>query len=117
MKDENIKNIVEQSEVKTSYEFTDNLIAEIENGMQKNAQVAFWTLPKIAIGFVAVAILSGVLGSMLLPSSFTGATIIPIVWSFLLLIGLNHLLALHKCQSILEMNHKGMTPTKETLQL
>jgi hypothetical protein len=97
MKEEAIRKIVQKSELKTSFQFTENLIQKIEFQKSKSLSVSFWSLKQIIIGFTLFVIVSGCLLFML--KRFTGEpspVIIPFFWALFLLLGLNHLLLIFK---------------------
>ena len=94
--------IVEKSEIKTSLDFTDRLLAEIEKENPQRETIEFWPLGQILIGFVLIAVVSGILFYKIAELSFLESSpIVPFVWSLVLLFGLNHTISLSKYKAYL----------------
>ncbi|RDK88325.1 hypothetical protein [Marinirhabdus gelatinilytica] len=105
MKEEKLKKIVERSEVKTDRYFVDKVMANIENDAIQPKKVKFWSPFQIAIGFVLVAIVSGFLVYNISTAFLLNGNIaIPLVWSIFLLLGLKHLLFVHRWKLYLKAN-------------
>lgn len=98
MKENDIKNIVEKSEVKTKADFTDNLMAQLEaERVERATSIKFWSLHHIIIGFVLVALVSGFLFYGLTKSYIPQFNpIVPLLWALMVLLGLNYVLGLSK---------------------
>lgn len=107
MKEKDIKKIIEKSKVKTSLDFTDKLMAEVENDTPQQVTIKFWSLNQIAIGFVLVAVISGFLVFKVsdIPL-FNGSIAIPFIWSLILLLGLNYILSLNAYRPLYWQHHK-----------
>jgi len=103
MNEKKIEAIVKQSEVTTSDDFTDNLIAKIEASAQPKVSIGLWKLTKIILGFAGVAFGIFILGSLALPEAISGNPIVPVAIALFLLLGLNHVLTLQKYQSYLRV--------------
>lgn len=105
MKDKSIKKIIEKSEVKTSADFTNTLMAEIEKEASLQEPVKFWTTNQILLGFALITIVSGYLVYKLSNYIFSeNSTIIPLLWAFILLLGLSYVLGINDYKKLLKSN-------------
>tara|TARA_R110002049_G_scaffold238215_1_gene411330 strand:- start:206 stop:535 length:330 start_codon:yes stop_codon:yes gene_type:complete len=99
MKEKGIKKIIEKSEVTTSLDFTDRLLAEIEKDKPQEETIQFWNLRQIVCGFIIVVMGSGFLVYKLSELALSESnTVIPILWSLSLLLGLSYVLSINSYQ-------------------
>lgn len=106
MNEQQFKQLIEKSEVKTSENFTESLMSNIEQEIQPKTSIQPWSLYQIAIGFMVVSILSGYLVYKISEVfSFNSKIAVPFVWSIVLLFGLSYVLSLK--------NDHPMVPRKD----
>lgn len=97
MKENEIKNIVEKSEVKTKADFTDNVLAKLEAEGSARPSVKFWSLHQIILGFFLFTVISGFLFWSLSKHYISEFNpMVPLLWALLSLLGLNFVLDLSK---------------------
>jgi hypothetical protein len=110
MKEDSFKNIIEKSRHSTSHDFTDQVLAKIDSDDLLTKPLNIWSFQKTLIFFIGGMIGSGFLLYQLVSQEIlSNSVLVPLIWSLLLLIGLQHLLMMNKYQTYLNL------PTTSTI--